>query len=194
MLPTNDAHSVDAPILSLLHIVRQERRASDAQRSTNQRMKRLVHCFLAIMALQSVCRADVTKLPAADQKVLHDSSRFHDIHAATNLPPTVFALCADGNGRLAEPGQKWELTDVITDDSLARKRLIWAVTDGNYYVVHYERGGYAHSFHVLVAKLSAGDSKPSLIWRAVGGQLKNFRAFLDAVANNKLDDRLEYTH
>ena len=50
ILPTNDAHSVDAPILSLLHIVRQERRASDAQRSTNQRMKRLVHCFLAIMA------------------------------------------------------------------------------------------------------------------------------------------------
>ncbi len=64
MLPTNDAHSVDAPILSLLHIVRQERRASDAQRSTNQRMKRLVHCFLAIMApTHSQARISFTTSP-----------------------------------------------------------------------------------------------------------------------------------
>jgi hypothetical protein len=154
----------------------------------------LAHCLLAIMALQSFCRADVTKLPADDQKVLRDVSRFHEIHAVTNLPPTVFALCADGSGRLAEPEQKWEVTDVITDDTLPRKRLIWAVTDGDYYVVHYERGGYAHSFHVLVAKLKVGDRKPSFVWHGVGGQLKDSRAFLEAVASSKFDDRLDYAH
>jgi len=67
-------------------------------------MKRLAHCFLAIMALHSFCRADVTKLPAVDQKALRDVSRFHQLLAATNLPPTVFSLCADDRGRLAEPG------------------------------------------------------------------------------------------
>jgi hypothetical protein len=160
-----------------------------------QCMKRLAQCLLAIMAIQSICLADVTKLPAADQKVLRDISRFHEIHSVTNLPPIIFALCVDGKGRLAEPGQNWEATDVITDDKLPTKRLIWAFTDGDYYVVHYERGGYAHSFHVLVAKLKVGDSKPSFIWRGVGfEQLKDFKAFLDAVANNSLDDKLDYAH
>jgi|SRR5437867_3718831 len=157
-------------------------------------MKRLAHCFLAIMALHSFCRADVTKLPADDQKVLREVSRFHAIHGATNLPPGVLALCADSRGRLAEPGQKWQVTDSITDGKLPTKRLVWAVTDGDYYVVHYERGGRGHSFHVLVTKLNVGKSKSNFVWRGVGGQLKDFRAFLDAVASNKLDDTLDYAH
>lgn len=157
-------------------------------------MTRLACCLVAVLALQSCCLAEVTKLPADDQKVLRHDSRFHQILAATNLPPTVLSLCADDRGMLAEPGQKWQATDQITDDRLPRKRLIWAVTDGNYYVVHYERGGRGHSFHVLAAKLKAGDSKPGFVWRGVGGKLKDFRAFLGALAANKLDDRLDYAH
>ena len=157
-------------------------------------MKCISLFILATMAIQSFCLADVTKLPADDQKVLREVSRFHAIHGATNLPPVVFALCADSRGRLAEPGQKWQVTDAITDDKLPTKRLLWAVTDGDYYVVHYERGGRGHSFHVLVTKLKVGKSKPSFVWRGVGGQLKDFRAFLDAVASNKLDDTLDYAH
>jgi len=72
----------------------------------HQPMKHFVHYFLAIVALQGPCRAEVTKLPAGDQKVLRDSSRFHDVGGTTNLPSTVFALCADDSGRLAEPGKK----------------------------------------------------------------------------------------
>jgi hypothetical protein len=157
-------------------------------------MIRLVPYLLVIMALPLLGHADITKLPIDDQKVLSDGSRFHEIHAATNLPATVFALCADLNGRLAEPGQRWEVSDFITDDKLPTKRLIWAVTNGDYYVVHYERGGYTHTFHMLVAKLKVGDGKPSLVWRGVGGQMKDFKAFLDAVAKNKLDDRSDYAH
>jgi hypothetical protein len=154
----------------------------------------LVHSLLAVMAVQIVCCADVTKLPADDQKALSDVSRFHQIHATTNLPAAVFSLCADGSGKIAEPGQKWQVTDVVTDASLPWKRLIWAFTDGDYYVVHYERGGRGHSFHVLVCRLKAGDSMPSFVWRGVGGQLKDFGAFIDAIKNDKLDDRLEYAH
>jgi hypothetical protein len=157
-------------------------------------MTRLVYCLLAVMAIQSYCHAEVTNLPADDQKILRDDSRFHQIVAATNLPPTVFSLCADDRGRLAEPGQKWQVTDAITDDTLPRKRLIWTVTDGDYYVVHYERGGRGHSFHVLVAKLKPGESKPSLVWRGVGGQFKDFKAFLDALASKKIDDGMDYAH
>jgi hypothetical protein len=155
-------------------------------------MRRIVHWFLVVMALQSFCHADVTRLPAADQQALRKTSRFHEIHSATNLPSPVFALCADSKGRLAGAGQKWEVTDVITDDTLPRKRLIWAVTDGSYYIIHYERGGHAHSFHVLVARLKVAESKPSFIWRGVEDELKDYRTFLDAVVSNKLDDRKDY--
>ena len=140
------------------------------------------------------CYADVTKLSPKHRKAVQDSSRFHEVHATTNLPPAVVALCADDSGRLVEPGQRWESTDVITNTTLPRKRLIWAAVAGEYYVVHYERGGRGHSFHVLVAMLTKGDAKPKVVWRGVGEQLKDYSAFLDALRSDKLDDRLDYAH
>ncbi|MFA5335748.1 MAG: hypothetical protein WC324_02385 [Candidatus Omnitrophota bacterium] len=155
----------------------------------------LVTCLLvSAVAIQIPCYADVTKLSAEHRKALQNSSRFHEIRATKNLPPAVVALCADESGRLAEPGQKWEITDVITDVTLPRKRLIWAVTDGEYYVVHYERGGYGHSFHVLVVTLTKGDAAPRDTWYGVGNQLKNYPAFIAALHKGELDDSLNYAH
>ena len=161
-----------------------------------QLMKRILFSLLLSAVFQTCCRAEVTRLPADDQKVLRDVSRFHEIHGATNLPPAIFALCADGNGRLAEPGKDWNPTDVIIDDTLPRKRFIWAVTDGNYYVVHYERGGVGYGANFLVARLKAGESKPSFIWLGFGIRrqpLKNYPAFLKALRNGKVDDNFDWT-
>jgi hypothetical protein len=160
------------------------------------RMTRLIRYVLAIIMIQSNCFAEVTKLPAADQKALHDISRFRALHSVTNLPPAIVALCADYHGRLAEPGKKWDVTDVITDDKLPTKRLIWAFTNDDYYVVHYEQGGIGHSFHVLVVKWENGNNKLGFVWRGYClKNLKDFRAFLDAIDNNGLDDKLEeYGH
>jgi hypothetical protein len=150
-------------------------------------------CFLAAIAIQTPCYADVTKLSPEHRKVLQDSSGFREIHTTSNLPPGIVALCADGSGRLADPGKRWEATDVITDSKLPRKRLIWAVVSGEYYVVHYERGGRAHNFHILLATFKHGGNARDL-WRGVGEQLKDFPAFIDALNGNTLDDRLEYAH
>jgi len=151
--------------------------------------------LLFLLAIQSLCYADATKLPAEDRKALLDTSRFHEVHSTNDLPPAILALC-DGvsDGKLAEPGQKWNATDVITDPTLPGKRLIWAAVGGEYYVVHYERGGIAHTFHVLVATLTKNNAKPKVIWRGVGGLLKDYAAFLIALRNGKLDDRLDYAH
>jgi hypothetical protein len=149
--------------------------------------------LLFTVAIQSLCHADATKLPTEDRRKLQDSSRFHEVHSISDLLPAVFALCSE-DGRLAEPGQKWNATDVIMDPALPGKRLIWAAVGGEYYVVHYERGGIAHTFHVLVAKLTKDDTKPKVVWRAVGGPFKDYAAFLDALRSGKLDDRLDYGH
>ena len=157
-------------------------------------MTRLLICLLAVLSVQRFCFADVTKLSAERLKALRDFDRYREISAATNLPPPIYALCADDKGRIADPGRKWNSTDVSVDEKLPRKRLIWAVLNGPYYVVHYERGGIDHSFHILVAKLAKNDAKPKVVWHAVGKQLKDYAAFTDALRSGKLDDRVNYPH
>lgn len=136
----------------------------------------------------SVAFAEVTKLESTQRKLI-ESSSFRHLHSVKELPPSVAALCADNNGRIADPGQKWEATDVIYDKNLPRKRLIWAETSKDYYVVHYEKGGYAHSFHVVLIK---ADKTPKILWHVTGSKLNDFSEFKKALAENKLDDRLDY--
>jgi hypothetical protein len=157
-------------------------------------MKRLSLCLLFTAAIQGLCFADVTKLPAEDRKVLLDISLFNEVHSTKDLPPAVVALCVDDKGRLADPGQNWNATDATTDPTLPWKRLIWAALGGDYYVVHYERGGIDHSFHILVAKMTKSNAKSRILWHAVGHQLKDYGAFLDALRSGKLDDRVDYPH
>jgi hypothetical protein len=153
------------------------------------RMKHIVLFLLYALAAHSLCSADVTKLPAEDRTVLQDSSRFHEIHFISDLPAAIVALCGS---KLADPAEKWNATDSILDPTLPGKRLIWAAIGGDYYVVHYERGGIAHTYHVLVAKLAKGDANQKVVWSAMGGPFKDYAAFLDALKNRKLDDQLNY--
>jgi hypothetical protein len=172
----------------------QERTVTEFRLVRAMRMRHLSLCLLITAVMQSFCYADVTKLPAEDRKALLDGSRFHEVHSTKDLPPAVVALCGDDKGKLAEPGQNWNATDAITDPTLPWKRLIWAAVGSEYYVVHYERGGIDHSFHILVAKLTKNDAKPTVVWHAVGHQLKDYATFLDALRTGKLDDRLDYPH
>jgi hypothetical protein len=157
-------------------------------------MKHLNLCLVVTVAIQGYCCADVTKLPAGDRKILLDAPRFHEVHSTKDLPAAIVALCVDDKGKLADPGQNWNATDAVTDPTLPWKRLIWAAVGGEYYVVHYERGGIDHSFHILVAKLPKNDAKPTVVWRALAKQLKDYAAFLDALRSGKLDDRVNYPH
>ncbi len=102
------------------------------------------------------------------------------------MPTTTEGL--QSRGRIGSP------PDAIIDSKLPRKRLIWPATDGEYFVVHYERGGIAHSFHILVAELKHSNTNSRVIWRGVGRQLKDYKAFLAALDSNKLDDSLDYGH
>jgi hypothetical protein len=157
-------------------------------------MKRIGLCLVSGVVIQSACSAEVTKLPREYRRMLEASSRFREVFATTDLSPAIVALCADDRGRLAERGQKWEATDVIMDVSLPRKRLIWAAVWAGTYVVHYERGGRGHSFHVLVATLVKGERKPKMVWRGVGSRLKDYAAFRGALHSGKMDDTLDYAH
>jgi hypothetical protein len=157
-------------------------------------MKRSLLCAVLVVAFGAACGPRATRLSPEDRNVLQDLSSFRPVGSLTNLPPSVVVLCADDKGRLAERGGRWEPTDVISDQTLPRNRLIWAAGGGEHWVVHYERGGRGHSYHVLVAAQMPDDAKPRVVWRAVGTRLVDYPAFVAAVAKNELDDDPTYAH
>jgi len=151
-------------------------------------------CLLAIILVQILCMAADKKLPEKYRKAvetLTDSPRFRETGAITNLPSEIVALCADSKGRLAEAGEKWEPTDVISDPSLPSNRLIWAVDADPICVVHFERGGRAHNFVVLVAVYRKESAKPLIGSGDVGAKLKDYKAFVEALRAGKLDNLFE---
>jgi hypothetical protein len=145
--------------------------------------------FLLLLIVQSVAVADVTNLAPGHYQVLERSSLFV---STTNLPPAIVALCADSSGRLAQPSEPWEPTDAISDESLPRKRLISAAVSDHYFVVHYERGGRGHSFHILFATFENGEA--TAVWRAVGGPFQNYADFLHGLRTDRVNDDPRYAY
>ena len=158
-------------------------------------MKTWLRVFVIILILfwSGAGFSEVTKLAPEHRKLLQKSDQFKTIRLVKELPKSIIALCADGNGRIANPGEQWEPTDVILSEFLPRKRLIWASYFQNYYLMYYESGGIAHSYHVLLAQLEEKGSNAKILWHGVGEPLSDYKAFLTAVEQNKLDDRLPYS-
>jgi hypothetical protein len=155
-------------------------------------MKHSWFCLLLICALQSGLASDATKLAPEDRQALREATQFQVIAQTANLPRGVLQLCTEG-GVMAEPGQNWQVTDVISPGPpLPGSRLIWAVKSEGYFVVHYERGGIAHLFCVLVAKLPRNGGPPNLVWRGEGRPLKDYHEFLAVL--EKGDGRGGYAH
>jgi len=135
--------------------------------------------------------AKISKLPPDVRAALIEPAPPRTIARVKNLPPGIVAFCADNHGRMAEAGQNWHVTETVLNDTLAFKRLIWAVTKNNFYVVHYKSGGIAHGYHILVATIDKG--RTVLVWHAIGnGPLNNFNDFKNAPTSDPLDDERSY--
>src|SRR5579872_6793848 len=60
---------------------------------------------------------------------------------------------------MANPGETFQADDVVIDRTLPWRRLVFAAAQDDKWFVHYERGGYGHSYYVTAFKLSPhGDS------------------------------------
>lgn len=124
-------------------------------------------------------------LSAQQSERLARASAFKD--CSTRLPATIRALCADAQGKLADPGEAWESTDVVGKGRLARHRLIWAVTDAAYYVVHFETGGRGHAYRVAVFSTESGQ-QPRQLLRAYSKRLARYTDFLQSLAAGELKE------
>jgi hypothetical protein len=73
---------------------------------------------------------------------------------------------------MADPGEKFEATDVITDPDVPGRRLILAGIGHDRAFVHYEEGGIAHYYVIELFRLETSGDAVGL-WRGYCGPAKN---------------------
>jgi hypothetical protein len=105
------------------------------------------------------------------------------VAATALIPKEVSQFCADLNGRLAAPGEHWNATDVMFP-GLATRRLIWVSRSEQFFVAHYEQGGFFDSAHIAIARVRSDGSGYELVWRADGPRLRDHRDFMRALKAN----------
>jgi hypothetical protein len=91
---------------------------------------------------------------------------------------------------LADPGMPYNETDAEWDFHIPGRRLLWTARLPNYYVIHYESGGIAHGFHLILVRYAGPHAR--VVWRAAAQKYKDYSAFLHALSHNKPDDTLDY--
>jgi hypothetical protein len=71
-------------------------------------------------------------------------------HLPKRLKTAFSALSGQRDFKMANPGEKYQDTDVIVEPGLPFRRLLFAGISKDKYFIHYEMGGYAHSVHIAV--------------------------------------------
>lgn len=119
----------------------------------------------AVTVLRPIALVVLAWLPpggdsAADVERLVAGQRFEAIATVAALPAPVRTelarLMRQDSLRMADPGQPFQVTDVVMDRSLPGRRLILAGQAKDLVVVHYERGGFAHQYKLVVLRVADG--------------------------------------
>ena len=87
---------------------------------------------------------------------------------------------------IADPGERFEATDEISDPKLPRRRLIFAGVAQDRAFVHYEEGGIAHSYIVELFRLESPDLAVGL-WRGYRRPSKNLEEMKRLVSKEDRD-------
>lgn len=93
-------------------------------------------------------------------------------HLPDNLKSAFAKLAKEPDFKMANPGEKFEATDVATEPGLPDRRLIFAGTSKNRYFIHYEHGGWGYHCDLVVFDLNP-EGKVSFLWGGAGFQTAN---------------------
>jgi hypothetical protein len=93
---------------------------------------------------------------------------------------------------MADPSEKYQVTDVIVEKGLPFQRLLFAGISSGKYFIHYETGGIGHSYHVAVFSVDP-ERKVTFVWGGPGGQgAKDLRQLRTMVAAGVYKDDQAY--
>jgi hypothetical protein len=116
-----------------------------------------VSSFLALLAPPSSSQVAGGRNLDGDFKILDSVEQL-----PTSVKDAFAALTHQSRFEMADPGHDFQVTDVIRHEGLPWRRLIFAGISDKECFVHYERGGYGHSYYVVV--FSTEPSKAAYIW------------------------------
>ncbi len=153
--------------------------------------KAIVVSFLCICCTAALAGRFHKQLSTAEREHLLDGS-FTIVATTEALPANVkqaFAEITDQQSfALANPGQKYQATDVISERGLPLRRLLFAGVRDDKWFIHYERGGYGHSYCVVVFKVNQEQGFQFLGGGAGFRGAKNFEELRKMVAADQLPD------
>ena len=136
----------------------------------------------------------ITRLAPADRAALEHPASIKLIHAVSAIPASVRSACArvisEHKFWLADPGKPYNESDAGWDDRIPGRRLLWAAQLPDHFVVHYESGGIAHGFHIIV--VGSPISRPHVVWRAAADEYRDCPTFVRALKRNQLFDYYDY--
>ena len=117
---------------------------------------------------------------------------FSVVKKAKALPRPVLQVFTEQGGSrflLADPGEKFEATDVIDDSSLPQKRLIFAGVLNDKCFVHYEQGGIVHIYVLAFFTLTSNDTIEPL-WHGYCGPAVNIQDLRSQVLKGECSQSL----
>lgn len=150
-------------------------------------------CFFSTITL-SAQQFHKRLSPTEKQHIL--DGPYTDVTKTEVLPAAVkqaFAgITAEPSFALANPGQKFQLTDVNPDRALARRRLIFAGARGDEWFVHYERGGLAHGYFVVAFHVNPHGGAHFVWGCSVADRAKILEQLRNLVAACRLSEEESY--
>jgi hypothetical protein len=187
----------------------------------SERQHRLISVVVPAVALVGLAAVGVSRLASASAssapspvgRIYYDPSRFH-----TRLSPTEKQHILDGRFAvvdkteampepvkqafatmtsahpfaLANPGQRFQDTDVLDKKGLPSRRLVFAGEREGTWFIHYEKGGRGNSYFVLVFKIDSQGS-PQFLWGGAGFErAKNLDGLRALIADRQFSDEIAF--
>jgi hypothetical protein len=155
----------------------------------------LVVLVMCCVPLTVIAQQHGHQLSAAEKEHLLDG-QFKAISTTEGIPANVkrvfSELTREPSFALANPGQKYQVTDVVVDRNLPFRRLVFAGVKDDKWFVHYERGGRGHGYYVLLFKVDPqGDAH--FVWGGSGpNRAKNLEQLRKMVTAGQFSDGENY--
>jgi hypothetical protein len=135
------------------------------------------------------------KLRDFDREHLLRSDSFTMVSAVQDLPEYVkhsFAkITHDSTFFMANPGEEFQVTDVVEKEGLPSRRLIVAGISTDHCFLHYEMGGIGHAYYIVLFRLKEG--KARFVWGSSAWEgYQTLDSLRKAIASEKFDDSFPF--
>jgi hypothetical protein len=149
--------------------------------------------LLTVITIPAAC--GIKHLRAYDRNHLLKKDTFNIVMRTEQIPNSVVRafvhITRDSAFSMANPGEKFQVTDVIDEAGLSDRRLIFAGIASDHCVLHYEMGGIGHAYYLLLFRLKG--SHATFVWGAtLWVALDGLVGMRSAILHDTLDDRYPY--